>query len=62
MTIGAAIEGDRRLRAYEMALRHRDRYAKAAREREHARVEIKSVIAKLEKEEQEWEKSRNGKG
>jgi hypothetical protein len=55
MTIGAAIEGDKRLRAYELYLRARDRNAKALRDKERARVEVKRMISRLEEEEAAFE-------
>lgn len=62
MTIGAAIEGDKRLRAYELFLRARDRNAKALMETERAKVEMKRMIAQLEAEEAAFEASGGGRG
>jgi hypothetical protein len=56
MSLGGAIEGDRRLRAYELMLRHRSRKAKVDRSREAARIEVQEKIERLEREEAEWER------
>jgi hypothetical protein len=52
MMLGGAIEGDRRLRLYELQVRERDRRMRARRERDR----LDTLVRELEKEEEELAK------
>jgi hypothetical protein len=57
MTLGAVIEGDRRMRLHEMAVRQSKRMAKYNAHRDETARQLRD----LEAEEAEWERSEAAK-
>jgi hypothetical protein len=57
MTIGAAIEGDKRLRAYELYLRQAYRQQRAAHQKQLAKEQFDQAMTKMEREEDAREKA-----
>jgi hypothetical protein len=61
MTLGGVIEGDSRMRRYELEVRMRKRMKKAQGE-ERTRKDMYRQLRELEAEEQAWENNHNVKG